>query len=177
MRMRSTAVERAARVAGAVIGMSAAALIVVSARPAANLDGMTAAVRFSVPLSGELAVRPAAPREVLVARSLRPGGPRPSGGFEVRNQTGDTLALGFRAHPSSTALDGLLRLRLRVAGHQRTTATLQGMRRGSAPVLRLPPAAARHVEVQAWIPRDAGDGYEGQRLAVSLIPTIAPRGG
>jgi hypothetical protein len=147
-------------------------MIVVAARPSADLAGAPATVRFTVPASGELAVTPLAPDPVLVADRLRPGSPRATGRFEVQNETGQTIALSFRPDASSTALDALVRLRVSAAGRPLIDTTLQGARRtGSA--LRLPSGAVRQIEMQAWMPRNAGGAYEGRQVDVSLVPVIA----
>jgi hypothetical protein len=157
---------------GCALGLGLALMIVLVARPSANVAGLSATVRFTVPLSGELAVTPPAPLPVLVADRLRPGSPRATGRFEVQNQTGKTIGLGFRARPSSTALNGLVRVRLSAAGRLLADTTLQGALRTDG-ALRLPPGGTRQIELQAWMPLNVGDGYEGRQVDVSLLPVIA----
>jgi hypothetical protein len=149
--------------------------IVLFARPSASVAGLTASVRFTIPLSGELAVTPASPRPVLVADRLGAGSPRASGRFEIRNQTGRTIGLSFRARRSSAALDGLVRVRLAAAGRPLADTTLRRILR-TGPALRLPPGGARQIEIQAWVPQGVG-GYGGRRVDVSLVPVIAAAGG
>jgi hypothetical protein len=68
--------ERITRAAGFALGLGLAAAIVLVSTPEATVAGMTATVRFTVPMSGELAVTPLAPRPVLVAHDLSPAASR-----------------------------------------------------------------------------------------------------
>jgi hypothetical protein len=126
--------------------------------------------------AGELEVSRPAPRPLLVANSLRPGGRRAATDFRVRNQTGVALALRLRAEPDSTALDGLLRLRL-LEGHRvLADSTLEGLGLHPA-VFDLRSGEARYLRLEAWIPRDVLSGYEGRLVHVTLVPRTVPVGG
>jgi hypothetical protein len=160
-----------ARAIGALLGLGIALAIVLVARPSANGAGLTATVRFSIPPSGELARTPPAPQPVLVADSLRPGAGRTAGSFLLHNQTPRAMTLNFVARPSSTALDGLLQVRLRAGGQTLASGALQGMLHGSSGSLRLPSGATRRLKLEAWMPADVGDGYEGRLIRVALIPS------
>ena len=118
---------------------------------------------------------PAPSRPFLTARALTPGGPAAAASFTVRNQTGKTLAVAFRAHATARGLDGLLRIRLRAGEATLADTTLQGLRQGSASALRLRSGAALAVSVSAWIPNGIND-YEGRDVAVELTPTLRPAG-
>ena len=95
--MRSKRSQRVARAVGGALGLGLAAAMVLASWPAANANGLTATVRFSVPPSGELAVTPTSPKPVLVAAGLRPGSTPAVSSFQVQNQTGVPIALRFRA--------------------------------------------------------------------------------
>lgn len=163
-----------ARVAGVLLGVAAAASLLIAARPSADFSRLPASARFTVSVTGELEVTPAPPRPFLIARALTPGGRRAAASFTVRNQTGVTRGVGFRAHAGARDLDGLLRIRLRAGTTTLADTTLQGLRHGSASSLRLSSGAARRVDVEAWIPDGIND-YEGRDVVVALTPTL--RGG
>ena len=160
-----------ARAIGALLGLGLAVAIVFAARPSASGAGLMATVRFSIPPSAELARTPAAPAPVLIADSLRPGEGRTAAGFDLHNQTPQAMLLNFTARPSGTALNGLLQVRLTAAGQTLASGALQGMFHGSAGSLRLPSGATRRLNLEAWMPADVGDGYEGRLIHVSLIPS------
>ena len=164
------------RVAGVLLGAGLAVSLVIAARPAASVTTLPASVRFSIPLTGELEVTPAPPRPVLAARALTPGGRPAAASFTVRNQTGTTLAVGFRAHGGIRDLDGLLRVRLTAAGRTLANTTLQGLRDGSVSDVALPSGAVSRVEVEAWLPGGISEGYEGRHVAVALTPTLRAGG-
>jgi hypothetical protein len=161
-----------ARLAGLLVGAGIVAVLVLASRPTASVPWLTARASFSVATTGELEVVPASPGPVLVARSLRPGGMRSVAGFEVRNQTGETLDVGLRARPDSTALDGLLRVRLSAGGATLANTTLQGLGHGSATGVRIPSGASRRLRLEAWLPGTVGPGYEDRQVDVSLIPQL-----
>ncbi len=173
--MSAMSATRVARVAGVLLGAGVALALLTAARPSANFARLPASASFTVPLTGELAVTPAPPRPLLVARALMPGGPPAVASFTVRNQTGKTLAVAFRAHATARDLDGLLRIRLRAGDAMLADTTLQGLRQGSASAVRLRSGAALAVSVQAWIP-DGTNGYEGRDVAVELTPTLRAGG-
>ena len=164
-----------ARVAGVLLGAGVAVSLLVAARPSASFSRLPASASFSVSPTGELEVTPAPPRPLLRAKSLSAGGPRAGASFRVRNQTGTTLGVGFRARAPTHQLDGLLRIRMRAGSSTLADTTLQGLRHGSAGRLRLRSGAARTVSFEAWIP-DATNDYEGRSVAVELTPTPRPEG-
>jgi hypothetical protein len=108
---------------------------------------------------------------VLAARSLSPNGRHATSSFKIRNQTADTVLLGFRGHPDTRALDGLVRVRLSAGRKRLADTTLQGLRAGSQDTLRLPSGASRRVRLEAWIPGTITQGYQGIKAHVSLTPT------
>jgi hypothetical protein len=174
--MISTPPKTVARAAGAIIGAGLAATVLVAALPPAEFSRPPAKVSFAVPVRGELDVTPSAPHSVLASRALTPESKPAASAFRIRNQTGKTLRVGFRARAEARDLDGLLRVRLAVGDRQLADTTLQGLRHSSARTVRLPSGAARWVQIRAWLPRDVGDGYEGRLVDVWLVPVLNARG-
>jgi hypothetical protein len=164
------------RAAGAILGLGLALVLLTTSRPGAAGSPLPAAIRVSIAPRGELEVTPAPPRPLLVARSLVPGRRVAGSEFAVRNQTGNDLEIVLRAGADSSALDGLLRVRLGAAGKTLADTTLQGMRQ--RPVsLRLASGVRVELRIQAWIPSDVLSGYEGRMVHVSLVPEVRTIGG
>lgn len=174
--MDSRSHRNVARLAGAALGIGLAAALLLASRPGAVGSPLPAGVRVGIVAAGELEVTPSPPRPVLVADTLRPGGPRAASGFQVRNQTGAGLAVDLKATADSTALDGLLRLRVRRAGRVLADTTLEGARQQP---LRLELASGQRarLRLEAWLPKDILSGYEGRLVTVSLVPEVQALGG
>jgi hypothetical protein len=174
--MSSNTQRNAVRVAGALVGVGLALALLLLSRPGAVGSPLPAAVRVAVAPVGELEVTPAPPRPVFVADALRPGGPRAAGGFRVRNQTAADLVVALEASAGSTALDGLLRVRVEAGGRVLADTTLQGLR--ARPLrLRLASGEGARLSMRAWLPRDILSGYEGRLAEVLLTPEVRrPRG-
>lgn len=150
-------------------------LLLVS-RPGAAGAGAPAAISFAVAPVGELEVSPAPPRPVLEMRSLLPGGPRASGAFTIRNQTGEDLAVALRAEVDSTALNGLLEVRIRSDDRLLSESTLEGLR--VRPIrLQLASGQRAQLSLEAWLPAQVLDGYEGALVDVTLAPHLRALGG
>lgn len=164
------------RAAGALLGLALAVTLLLVSRPGAAGAGAPAAVSFAIAPVGELEVVPSPPRPVLEARSLRPGGARASGAFSVRNQTGEDLAVALRAEADSTALNGLLRVRVRSGGRVLADSTLEGLR--VRPIrLWLASGQRARLRLEAWLPGQVLDGYEGALVDVALTPSLRVLGG
>lgn len=165
--------DRFTRAAGAATGFVLVAALIVAARPAGGDGGvLPASIRFLGLGDGAVALSPAA-RPLLRSGPLRPGDGA-GGSVVVRNQTGTTLAVRLRAHPDSTALDGLARVRLQTAGETLFDGTLQALRQGTSVPLRLAPGAARRLRITATLPAEVETGYEGRRVDVNLEPSEEP---
>ncbi|HVO52778.1 MAG TPA: hypothetical protein VMT37_00040 [Solirubrobacterales bacterium] len=163
--------DRITRVVAAAIGVALVAALLVQARPAGGHGGvLPARLSFFAEPDGAVEVTPAAPRALLESGPLRPGDGA-TGTLRLRNQTGSRLAVGLRAEPSSTALDGLVEVRLVSGGQVLADTTLQALRRGTPGRLRLAPGAAASVRVIASLPAEVVTGYEGRDVTVNLIPT------
>jgi hypothetical protein len=88
----------------------------------------------------------------------------------LRNETGERLAIGLAAQPSSSALDGIARVRIIAAGRTIADSTLQALRDGTEGRVSLAPGAGARVRVIAVIPAGVETGYEGRRVSVRLVP-------
>jgi hypothetical protein len=164
------------RIAGAILGIGLALALLLFSLPAATSSPLPATVRVSMAPVGELEATPPPPHPVLRANALRPGAGAAGADFQLRNQTGSDLEVVLHAGTDSTALDGLLRVRLSAEGRTLASTTLQGLRRPSS-ALRLSSGAVARLRIQAWIPSDVLSGYEGRLVHVSLVPTVRTVGG
>jgi hypothetical protein len=173
--MNPGAQKNLARAAGALLGVGLAAALLLVSLPGAAGSPAPASVRVVVDPVGELEIDPAAARPVLAARGLKPGGPPASGSFLLRNQTGTNLAVALRAKADSTALNGLLRVTVRVGGRPAATTTLEGLQ--LHPIrLRLVSGQRVRVRLEAWLSSEVLSGYEGARVTVSLDPGVRTLG-
>jgi hypothetical protein len=171
--MSSLAADRFTRAIGAAIGLGLVAALIVMARPAGGHGGvLPASLRFTAALDGAVLMEPAAPEPLLASGPMRPGS-HASGSMTIRNQTGETLAVGLRASPDSTALDGTAQVRLVSRGATLADGTLQALRQGTADAVRLQPGGGARVRLTAWIPAEVETGYEGRNVAVALEPVEA----
>jgi hypothetical protein len=170
--MNSTRSEKnAVRTAGAILGLGLALALLVVSRPDAASSPLPATMRISVAPVGELEVTPPAPGPALVADSLLPGGRPALGTFRIRNQTGNRLGVRLRARSDSTALDGLVQVRISAGGRSLADTTLQGIE--LHPVsLALASGAGAELALEASISKDVLSGYEGRLVHVSLVPEI-----
>jgi hypothetical protein len=174
--MNPSAQRNLARAAGALLGLTLAVTLLLVSHPGAVGAGAPAAVSVTIAPVGELEVSPPPPRPVLEARSLRPGGPRAGGAFAVRNQTGEILAVALRADVDSTALNGLLEVRVRNEERVLSESTLESLR--VRPLqLRLASGERAHLSMEAWLPAQVLEGYEGAIVDITLTPQLRTLGG
>jgi hypothetical protein len=160
--------DRLTRIAALAIGFALVAVLIVMARPAGGHGGvLPASLRFAASQDGAVAISPAAPKPMLLSGPMRPGS-HAEGRMWLRNETGESLAVGLRAVPSSTALDGIARVKVIAGGKVIADTTLQALRQGTAGKVRLAPGAAAPVLVRAWIPAEIETGYEGAAVSVAL---------
>jgi len=168
--MTPLANTKTARVLGASIGGLAALAVLVAARPAPRASPLPASARFALQSTGELELTPSG-TPFLTADALSPGGAPAASGFQVRNQTGETVMVGFTALPNSTALDGALHVRLTEGAVVLSDTTLQGLRAGSSPI-ELASGAAAELQLEVWLGPETSTGYEGVQVSTSLVPSI-----
>jgi hypothetical protein len=162
--------DKTMRVIGVAIGLGLVVAAIIATRPAEGHGGvLPASLRVVAGQDGAVAVSPATPRPLLLGDAMRPGG-HLSGRLRLRNQTGRRLAVGLRAHPSSTGLDGTVHVRLSSGGVTFFDGTLQALRAGSEGSVPLMPGAAATVRATAWVPADTETGYEGIQVSVLLTP-------
>lgn len=161
--------DRLTRVLAAALGVGLVVALILIARPASGHGGvLPASLSFTAVEDGAVEASPLAPRTVLADARMRPGS-HAGGYLRLRNQTGARLAVRLRALPSSTALDGLARVRVSADGHPIFDSTLQLLRQGTT-AIGLGPGAVAKVHVVASIPADTETGYEGRRVEVRLAP-------
>jgi hypothetical protein len=164
--------DRYTRIVAAAIGACLVVALIAVSLPEGGEGGvMPASLRVTATQDGALAVTPAAPMALLNA-SLRPGG-NADGHLVLRNQTGERLAVGLRAEPSSTALDGIVAVRILAGEKLLAETTLQGLRQGSEGTVRIRPGGAARIDVTASIAADVETGYEARNVAVELVPVYA----
>lgn len=174
--MNPSAQRNLARAAGALLGLTLAVTLLLVSRPGAAGAGAPAAVSFAIAPVGELEVLPPPPRPVFAERSLRPGGPRASGAFSIRNQTGGSLDVALWPEVDSTALNGLLEVQIRSGGRLLAASTLESLR--VRPIhLRLASGGRADLSLEAWLPAQVLDGYEGALVDVTLTPRLRTLGG
>jgi len=98
------------------------------------------------------------------------------GTFQVRNQTGEDLAVTLRAEVDSTALNGLLEVGVRSGGRLLAESTLEGLR--VRPIkLQLASGQGARLTLEAWLPAQVLSGYEGALVDVTLTPHVRALGG
>jgi hypothetical protein len=173
--MNPSAQRNLARAAGALLGLALAVMLILVSRPGAAGTGAPASLSVAIAPVGELEISPPPPRTLLEARALRPGGPPASGAFMVRNQTGESLAVALRAEPDSTALNGLLEVRVRSGERVLAESSLESLR--VRPIqLRLASGQRARLSLEAWLPAQVLEGYEGALVDVTLTPQLRPLG-
>jgi hypothetical protein len=172
--MNPRAQRNLARAAGALLGLTLAVTLLLVSRPGAVGAGAPAAVSVAIAPVGELEITPAPPQPVLEAR-LRPGGLRAGGAFGVRNQTGADLAVALHAEVDSTALNGLLEVRVRSGERLLAESTLESLR---VRPLRLQLASGQRADLslEAWLPAQVLEGYEGAIVDIILTPQLRKLG-
>jgi len=159
------------RIAGAILGACVAVVVVVMALPSAGSGGvLPATVDLSVRSGGAVAAAPAAPNVVLHAANLRPGNGAALARFDLDNEAGRPAMVSFEAVPTSTELDSLARISVRLEGRRVLDATIGELRQGALGAVALRPGEQRTLLVTARIPVEIETGYEGRKVGVELVP-------
>lgn len=163
-------IEWTSRAAGLLAGIAVAAGAVASWRLPGGSGVVGADIRFLAAPTGELEVTPTGP--FVSATNLRAGSVPARGDMEVRNQTGATVSVRFRAVPSLSDLDDLLVIRAQTGDERLFEGTLSGLRSGSDRSLRLASGERRIVRVETWLPATVAGGYEGRVADIALEPAV-----
>ena len=152
-------------------GLLAGFLLVATWLAFAGRPGMApapaASVRVTTLVSGELSISPPT-QAVLNGHGLRPGGEPKTGSLRVRNQTPVALGFALRAQSPEHDLDRSLWIEVTDGEDTLVRTTLGRARAWSPEVLRLRSGQSRELEVRAWIPEDAPDGWQAGRAGVIL---------
>jgi hypothetical protein len=162
-----------ARLAGTLVGVAAAAALLLASRPASGGTAVGADVSVYANQTGELAVSPPGPKPLIDARALRPGDIA-SGHFRVANQTGVRERIRLEATPSAHSLDGALTVRLSSQGR-----TLGGGLIGSFEATRglvLDPGRSADVRARVSLPDDAGPDVAAALVQVAITFELEPVG-
>jgi hypothetical protein len=158
---------RWARLAGCLVGVAAAATLVLASRPASGGAAVGADVGVYANQTGELAVSPPGPAKFIDAPTLRPG-QSVSGQFSVANQTGIGQRIALVPLPSGHELDDELELRLSSGGALLGSGTLGSLANGGNRPLVLAPGQSAVVEATASLPPDAGSDVAAALVDVSI---------
>jgi hypothetical protein len=175
--MHEHEIRHSPRFAGALLGACIAVAAIVMALPAGGQGGvLPGTLDLSVRTDSTLAATPAAPNLLLHAGNLRAAGPVAAASFELANQAGRELTVGLRAEPSSAELDEMVRVEVEANGITLADSTLAALREGSTGALVLGPGERRRLHVAVSIPSQTAGGYEGRRVAVTIVPVVRGRG-
>jgi hypothetical protein len=154
------------RVAGFAAGVVLAALALLSWRVPASGDELGLDLRLVATPPGELLVESSEP--FLAGRGLVPGGDAAEGRLTVRNVAGRRLAFSVRGLPSARGLDGLLYLELRADDRRLASGPLGDLRAWTDRSFELEASESADLTARAWLPEDAGPGYEARILDVTV---------
>jgi hypothetical protein len=148
-------------------GAAVAAIALLGWRVEGGSQASPASVAIVASSSSDVAVEQ--PDGSVDAVELRPS--EPSGGVErvltVTNATGAPLAFRVKAEPQAHDLDEILTVRVRIGEAAVYEGDLGGLAQGSAP-FALASHESADLSVAAWIPMDAGDGWQARSVEVPL---------
>jgi hypothetical protein len=143
-------------------GLVAAATLAFLGRVPAGAEPLALDATVTTGPTGELAVTPAGP--VAVATGLAPGAGRLSGRVTLTNLTDARLAVRVRMRASISDADSALRVRV----GDLYSGPVGGLRGFSGRALPIEPHATETLDVEAWLPEAAPDGWEGRSLTMPL---------
>ena len=168
--------DQTLRVLGVVLGLVAAASLVLSSRIPPGTGSLGADVIVASTPTKELGVSPAGP--FLSATNLSPGAEdAPTGALKVTNQTGVDLDVHLRGLPSTRDLDDALRVRVAADGDPVFDGTLGQLRSWSPTGFLLASGETGEVEVRTWLDPAAGQSWSGRIANVTLEFRSTPIGG
>jgi hypothetical protein len=164
---------RTARLAGCLLGMVLAGILVLASRPVSGGAAVGAAVNLYANQTGELAVDPAGPADFLTVSELRPGASA-SGNFRVTNQTGVREALVLGARPSSHELDYSLAIEIRAGSTTLYSGTLGSLSEATPVPLLLDPGDTATVTVTVSLSGQTGPELAAALVGIAIVFDAAP---
>ena len=163
----------AVRLAGLLAGLSLVVAVAFGAwRVPASPQAAGVAAELRVVSSGEVGVQPAG--AVVRSDGLTPGGAAASERVRLLNRTAGRLAAVPLVAGGDRALDRLLEVELRVGRRVAFRGPLADLRRGTAPIARLPRAGGANVLVAVRVPASAGEDAAAREGTWTLTFAAAP---
>lgn len=160
--------SRTARLAGTLLGVVLAGILVLASRPVSGGAAVGAAVSAYANQTGELAVDPAGPADFLSDPELRPGASA-SGSFRVTNQTGAREALVLGARPSSHELDYSLEIEIRAGSTTLVSGTLGSLSERTPAPLLLDPGQTATIAVTASLADQTGPELAAALVGIAIV--------
>jgi hypothetical protein len=155
------------RTIGFFLGMAIAATVVGAEKIPAGAGVLGADISMVVAPTGELGVRHSG--SVLSGTGLTPASDPAIGRFTILDQTMYPLRLQLRGVPDTPGLDGTLWVELTgPGGEQLFRGSLGDFRDWTQSSVTLRSGVWSTFDLKAWIPGDAGHGYEGRMVQVDL---------
>ena len=155
------------RVLGLILGLAAAASLVLSSRIPPGTGTLGADVILASSPTGELGVSPIGP--FLSATNLSPSDRDvPAGDLEVTNQTGVALDVQVRGVPSTADMDALLHVRIVAGDAPVFDGMLSEFRDWSSDTFTLASGDTGDVHVTTWLDPQDGQSWSGRIATVDL---------
>src|SRR2546421_371139 len=151
---------------GLVLGITVAAITLVSSRIPPGTGLLGADIVLASAPTGELAVTPTGP--FLSATNLTPSSPASSGSISVFNQTGSTLDVAVRGLPSSTDMDQVMLVQVAADGTQIYDGTLGGFRDWTTKTISLASGQTANLTVRTWLDPTSGEAWSGRVTQVGI---------
>jgi hypothetical protein len=163
----TAASKRLARLIGLLVGCGIAVAVVVSGRVAESGGTLGARLAMEAKPVDELVVSPSGPQHFLRGH-LTPGADGARGRVRVRNLGERELSVRVRAAMSSSDLDGKAWVEVRAGRERVFRGRLGTLRRWSTRDFSLGKRRQQELQVRAWLPSSARDGYEARSVDVAL---------
>jgi hypothetical protein len=151
---------------GLVLGVTVAAIAVVSSRIPAGTGVLGADIILASAPTGELNVTPTGP--FLTATNLTPSSPASSGSIAVFNQTGSSLDVAVRGLPSSTDMDKIMLVQVAADGTSIYDGTLGGFRDWTTKTISLASGQTTHLTLRTWLDPRSGEAWSGRITQVGI---------
>jgi hypothetical protein len=151
---------------GLVLGVTVAAIALVSSRIPAGTGLLGADIILASAPTGELAVTPTGP--FLSATNLTPSSPASSGSLAVFNQTGSTLNVAVRGLPSTKDMDQVMLIRVDADGTSIYDGTLGGFRVWTTKTISLGSGQTANLTVRTWLDPQSGESWSGRITQVGI---------